>query len=144
MRDLHSAITTTASIVPQGIAVETIDGDSVDMTGYDSLEVVFSSGDAGVTLGAVNKYTLIIEDSADDSTFAATEAADLIGLAGAVSIPVTEDAICGKTLRFGYIGGKRYVRASITGAGTLGTDTIWSANLIQSNAAVQPCADQLA
>lgn len=100
------------SISAQAIAsATTVDGSSVDTTGYDEAIVVV---DAGTFTGASPSAAVIVEDSADDSTFAAitgaaftaiTTANDVAVYVGVVRIP--RDATA------------RYIRASVTTSGTI-------------------------
>lgn len=62
-------------------------------------------------------FTVLIEDSADNATFAAVDDANLIGTEALASFDFSNDNVCRK---IGYTGGKRYVRATITPANNTG------------------------
>jgi len=99
---------------------------SVDMLGYNSLAFVVNVGIEGDTLSGSVKFDLEIEESADDSTFADSAAADVwsksITAAGAAaSTPwATLDAIAEAPAQHvcHYLGTARYVRCVINATGT--------------------------
>jgi len=86
------------SIAPQALTA-TADGSGVDTLGFESVTLI-AHGD-GTIVGNIE-----LEESADNVTFTAAAAADVIGTNNsAVNATDTEITI-------GYIGSKRYVRAA--------------------------------
>lgn len=87
----------------------------VDMQGFDALDIEVICAtvtDAGTTAG----FTVKLQEADVTAAASFTDVATADGVNGAVSVTVTSDAaddsIAGV---LGYIGGKRYVRASATG-----------------------------
>jgi hypothetical protein len=100
------------------------DGDSVDLQGFDSVTFVAVVGVGGITFTGVNKITLEVEHSDDDSTFADCVAADTLGedsagVFGSLISAAVDDAV----FTVQYVGNKRYVRPVVNFAGTHGTGT---------------------
>lgn len=121
MKDLHSNILQKVALNIQAISSDTTTvGNIIDTRGFQSCEFVNISGT--ITDG---DYALLIEhgDEANLSDAAPVADADLIGTEAAASFDADDDD--NKALRVGYIGEKRYVRASLvstntTSGGTLG------------------------
>ena len=109
MRDISKNISLAQSIDPQTISSNTTtNGTGVDVRDYDGVMVVFESNDA-VADGA---YVLGVEEADDDSTYTDVASADLIGT-------VANFSSSSEGIRaVGYIGIKRYVRATIVSTGT--------------------------
>lgn len=85
-----------------------------DILGYGSCTLAMITG---VLSDADATFTLLIEDSADGSTWAAVDDAYLIGTEVLGSFQFDDDSECRK---IGYVGPKRYVRATITPANNTG------------------------
>jgi len=116
MRDLMNKLHFKPAFAP-GAAVtdDTAIVSSVcDRSGYESVVLAYIVGtnaDANMT------SALLIEDSADNSTFAAVADADLNGTETLGAFNYADDGECRK---IGYTGGKQYVRATITPSGNTG------------------------
>lgn len=122
-KDLHSNVAVSVSLAP---AVRTADtnGTGVDLSKYESAEVIFNVGAEGVTLSGTDKIALELEESDDDVTYTDVAAADMIGEESAGTVRTLDDnAECPAVYRVGYIGSKRYVRAVLNFSGTHGTGT---------------------
>jgi hypothetical protein len=99
-RDLVSNILAGESIRPQ-VATGAVNGEEVDLRGFDSLAVVVS---VGAIVGAAGDATVTLEESdTSGSGFTAVAAGDIQG-----AEPVL---VANTAYQFGYIGTKRYVRA---------------------------------
>ncbi|MGW1039332.1 hypothetical protein [Streptomyces sp. NPDC002547] len=72
-------------------------------------------------------HTIVLEESADNSSWAAVADADLQG-----TEPAIVAADDNKVFEIGYIGAKRYVRASVTVAGAT-TGGIYGADVVLTN-----------
>jgi hypothetical protein len=87
----------------------------VDMQGYNALDIAFLNAtvtDAGAAAG----YTVKLQESDATATGGFTDVATTDGVNGVVTTSTTVDTDDDKlTAVLGYIGGKRYVRASLTG-----------------------------
>lgn len=87
----------------------------VDMMGYNSLEIALVNAtvtDAGAAAG----YTVKLQEADVTTAGSFTDVATTDGVNAAVTSQTTADADDDKlTAVLGYVGGKRYVRASLTG-----------------------------
>lgn len=106
MRDLHDNIRASVTLAP-ATRTASANGTSVDLAGFEAAEVVVATGT--ITDGT---HTIELQDSDDGATFAAVADAFLLG-----SEPAIGAADDNKTFRVGYVGGKRYLRASVTVSG---------------------------
>jgi len=102
-RDMKSNIDVMESLAPAS-RTAAVNGTGVDLRGYDSAMVVIQAGAAG---GTSPSFTFEVQESDDDSTYAAVANADLDG-----TEPVVTAAAA--AARIGYKGAKRYIRAAIT------------------------------
>jgi len=85
-----------------------------DRQGYGSLTYLIATGalaDADAT------FTVLVEDSDDNVTFAAVTDDNLLGTEALASFTFAADNKC---FKIGYVGVKRYVRATITPANNTG------------------------
>ena len=111
MNDLHNQINIATVIAPIAVSDNTAKvGTVIDNTGYRGLEYVIA---IGVCADADATFTVLLEDSSDNSTFAAVADDFLIGTEAAASFTFADD---NKNRRLGYVGGKRYTRMTITPA----------------------------
>ena len=125
MKDLHSQID-----IVEWIPAETYDADYqagvVDLLGFESAEIVLSIGAGGITFTSSNKIEFVLTHSDDDSSYSAVTADDLLGVSsvtnGIVKSLVVAHATADVT-RFGYRGGKRYLKLLADFSGTHGTGT---------------------
>ena len=87
----------------------------VDMQGFNALDVAFVN--ATVTdAGAAGGYTIKLQEADVTTSVRFTDVATTDGVGGTVTTSTTVDTDDDKlTAVLGYIGGKRYVRASLTG-----------------------------
>jgi hypothetical protein len=128
MRDLKSNIKPMQSLVPIS-RTAAANGAGVDVSGFNSAVVVFSSGAIGGT--AAPTFTFEVQESTDNVSFTAVADADIRGVE-----PVVTAA--NQVSMVGYIGYKRYIRAVLkTVSGT--TPTLdCSATVILGNPASVP------
>lgn len=125
MKDLHSQID-----IVELIPAATYDADNtpaaVDLLGFESAEIALAIGAGGITFTTNNKIEFVMTHSDDNSTYAPVTADDLLGVAsvssGIVKSLVAAHATADVT-RFGYKGGKRYVKMLADFTGTHGTGT---------------------
>jgi hypothetical protein len=116
MRDLANRVHLQPAFAPKAAVTDnTAQVSSVaDLSGYRSLMLALITG---VQTDADATFTTLIEESSDNSTFTAVDDADLIGTEALASFQFDDDGECRK---IGYVGGKRYVRATITPANNTG------------------------
>lgn len=146
MEDIHSCLTLTKLL---GAAVYSADANSgwVDLQGYDAAEIALSIGVGGITFDATNKISFVLEhaDATDQSDAATVTDADLLGVSSTsngIVKALTAAHAAAAVYRFGYKGGRRYLRFTADFSGTHGTGTPISSTLIKGEAWVGPTANQ--
>jgi len=111
-QDLMNNIKLVQTIAPitktTGLSGDTTEGTGVDTAGYESCTFHFNIGAAVDTSDADYK----LQESADNITFTDVASTDIIGSDTILSLTNTTGA--NATLKKGYIGTKRYVRAYLT------------------------------
>ncbi|HEU4752058.1 MAG TPA: hypothetical protein VFU47_03040 [Armatimonadota bacterium] len=111
MRDLHNNIDVRRAISPVSVADNTAQvSQIIDRQGYEALEFAIATGSLG---DADATFTVLVEDGdqANLSDAAAVADTDLLGTEAEAGFTFADDD---KTRRIGYVGGKRYVRLTIT------------------------------
>lgn len=137
MRDLYHNVKATQVVVP-ATQTATVTSSAIDMKGYDSLSVLFDVGNSGDTLSGSVFWTLKLQDSDDDSVYADVGTSGLLNSTATTVIDApSEDSLA---VAFGYIGGKRYVKAVATKTGTHTNGTPMGVIALQGNAAQRPVA----
>lgn len=116
MRDLMNRVHVTPAFAPKAaVADNTAQVSTVaDLKGFGSCMLAMITGtnaDADVT------YTVLIEDSDDNSSFAAVADEYLNGTELLAGFQFDDD---GESRKIGYTGIKRYVRATVTPANNTG------------------------
>tara|TARA_R110000824_G_scaffold39381_6_gene119198 strand:- start:1571 stop:2014 length:444 start_codon:yes stop_codon:yes gene_type:complete len=133
MKDLANNVNVTQSIVPAVLAADS-NGTGADLQGYESATIILDVGVEGVTLSTTNKVEFILQDSADNSTFAAVTSASSVtnGSVDSSGIFFTADgnADIPAVSVIGYVGGARYVRVVADFSGTHGTGTPIGATIV--------------
>lgn len=116
MRDLHNDINIVQVLPPVAITDNTARvGTVVNNVGFDAVEYVINIGtlaDADAT------FTVLLEDSADNITYAPVVDDFLIGTEAAASFTFANDNV---PKRLGYNGSKQYTRMTITPANNTGS-----------------------
>lgn len=117
-RDLHNNIHPVPGIAPAAPITDNAAFVSaiVDTKGYESVEFVILTGslaDADAT------FTVLVEDGAQANLSDAAAVADtfLLGTEALASFTFADD---NKVRKIGYVGGKRYVRVTVTPANNTG------------------------
>lgn len=129
MRDLKSNISYSETLAPAS-RTAAVNGTGVDLAGYESASVVIEAGAAG---GTTPSFTFEVQDSDDNTTFAAVPNADLQG-----TEPVVTAA--GAPVKVGYLGTKRYLRVAITAVSGTGPTLVCAAGVVKGNPASAPVA----
>ncbi len=116
MRDLHNDINIVQVLPPVAITDNTARvGTVVNNVGYDAVEYVINIG----TLADVDAtFAVLLEDSADNVTYAPVVDDFLIGTEVAASFTSANDNV---PKRLGYNGSKQYTRMTITPANNTGS-----------------------
>jgi hypothetical protein len=136
-KDLHNNIDIKRAISPVSVSDNTAQVSQIlDTRGYESIELVIATGsiaDADAT------FTVLIEDG-DSSTLtdaAAVSDTFLLGTEALAGFQFDDDNECRK---IGYVGGKRYVRATITPASNASA-ALFSAVWVLGNARTAPTSN---
>ena len=146
MRDLANSISMVQSLAP---AVRTADanGTGVDLQGFESGTIVVDTGIEGDTLSSTVKIDFKLEDSSDNSTFAAVTSATSVtdGTVDSNGIFLTLDANAEtpQITTIGYIGGNQYVRVVADFTGTHSNGTPVAASVIKGHPRHSTDADTL-
>lgn len=144
MKDIHSAMTAIVAI-----AAATLDADTtpaaIDLQGYDGAEIVLAIGAGGITFSGTNKVEFKLTHSDDDSTYEAVTVDDMLGLSsvgdGGIIKSLVAAHAAAAAYRFGYVGGKRYLKLLADFSGTHGTGTPIAA-VVMAQGTVNPQANQ--
>lgn len=136
MKDLHNNIKVSRAISPVSTADDTpLVSEILDTANFNANELLILTGsiaDANVTFAV-----LIEEGNASNLSDAAAVAdADLLGTEAQAGFQFDDD---NETRKIGYIGAKRYIRATITPTGN-GSAALLSAMWLQAGARVAPPA----
>ncbi len=126
MRDLYNEISAAQTLAPAA-RTASANGIGVDLQGFDAAVVVVETGT--ITDGT---HTIAVEESDDNTTFAAVAAGDLQG-----TNPAIGAADDNKVYEIGYLGKKRYIRASVTVAGAT-TGGVYGASVVRGSARKYP------
>jgi hypothetical protein len=149
MRDLHHNIGTVTAILPQTITTAggAVNSGNLDLLGFESAEFVVSVGTSGDTLSGTNKLSVKIEHAPDDDgspgTYAPVAAVNVLGATpdvNGVVLVVDDPAEDAVTHRFGYVGSGRFLKLTVTPAGTHTNGTPVSAVLVKGNPLKAPVA----
>lgn len=119
-RDLYNGTDAAQSLRPQA-RTASANGTGVDLVGYDAALVLIDVG--AWTDGT---HTFEVQDSEDNSTFAAVADEYLLGTEPAVSGAAHDDVI----YEIGYKGIKRYLRVAVTVSGAT-TGAVYGASIVR-------------
>lgn len=144
MKDLHSHITIVSAI---GNAILSADNTpvAINLQGYESAEIVLSIGIGGITFSGTNKIEFKLTHSDDDSTYTDVTTADMLGVtvgSGGIIKALTAAHAAADVYRYGYKGGKMYLKLLADFSGTHGAGTPIAANVIKGNGFSNPQANQ--
>jgi hypothetical protein len=144
MKDLHSGLKVVSLIDAVTAAADTTPV-AVDRQGYEAVEIVLSIGIGGITFSSSNKIEFVLTHSDDNSTYTNVADADMLGVSG-ISSGIIKSLIAahaaGSVHRFGYKGGKRYLKLLADFSGTHGTGTPIGANVLLGRGYNRPEANQ--
>lgn len=135
MKDLHTTTKVDQAIAP---AVYTADNTppTVDLQGCRGAEIVLNIGAGGITFSPTNKIEFKLTHSDDDSDYSAVDVDDVNGLSvvggGGIVKALTAAHAAASITKFGYKGGKRYLKLLADFSGTHGTGTPIAAVVIKA------------
>lgn len=134
MRDLANNVVVAQSIAPV-VGTADANGTGIDLAGFESATIVVNTGIEGDTLSGSVKIDFKLEDSDDNSTYAAVTSGIIDATANASGIILTLDANAEtpQVTVVGYTGGKRYVRVVADFTGTHSNGTPIAASVIKGH-----------
>ncbi len=145
MRDLHNHVSAFVLIAAAALAADNTPP-AVDTSGYESVEILLSVGVGGITFSGTNKVEFKLTHSDDDSTYTAVTSDDMLGDLTVADGGIIKSLIAAhataSAYRFGYKGGKRYLKLLADFSGTHGTATPIAAVALLGHAAIKPTAAQ--
>lgn len=118
---------------------------AVDRRGYEAVTLALGIGVGGITFSDTNKIEFVLSHSDDDSTYEAVTGDDLIGrptVTDGIIKALTAAHAAAAVYRFGYVGGKRYLKLLADFSGTHGTGTPIAATAILEEGFSNPQAAQ--
>jgi len=145
VRDLHSNIDIVTAIFPVLVLdATTPDAAEVDLRGFNSAEVEISVGLKSADAGTI---TIQLTHADDDGTgvagdYANVAAADVLGVTPSSGIIHTvdcdADASTSNVFRYGYIGGKRFIKITVAEAGDNANGVILGVNVVKGHPDLGP------
>lgn len=144
MRDLHSSVAIATLIGAAALNADNTPA-AVDLQGFDAAEILLFIGIGGITFSGTNKVEFKLTHSDDDSTYTDVTTADMLGVTVAsdgIIKALTSAHAAAASYRFGYVGGKRYLKLLADFSGTHGTATPIAAAVLKGAANLKPQAAQ--
>ena len=144
MKDLHSNIALALLIEAAVLAADNTPV-AVDLQGFDAAEIALHIGAGGITFTGTNKVEFKLTHSNDGTNYDAVEAKDVLGEASVGSGGIIKALIAAhasaSVYRFGYVGGRRYLKLLADFSGTHGSGTPIAAAVIKGHPHVSPVAN---
>ncbi|MCF1452290.1 hypothetical protein ACQZ61_04120 [Agrobacterium vitis] len=144
MKDLHSNISRVVAIGNATLAADNTPA-AIDLRGYDSAEVCLDIGAGGITFSSTNKIEFVLTHSDDGTTYTNVADADMLGvssISNGIIKALTSAHAAAAVYRYGYKGGKRYLKLLADFGGTHGAGTPIAASVILGNGFGNPQANQ--
>jgi len=134
MKDLYNHIEFVQAIKPVLVLDNTVPAAAtVDLAGFNSAVIELSVGLKSADAGTI---TLKAEHS-DTTSFADVAAADMQGVTPAEGVIYTIDAdsddSTSRIVKFGYVGGKRYLKLTIAGVGANANGVILGVTVVKGH-----------
>lgn len=134
MKDLYNHIEFVQAIKPVLVSDATVpDAATVDLAGFNSAVIELSVGLKSADTGTI---TLKAEHS-DATNFANVAAADMQGVTPAEGVIYTIDAdsddSTSRIVKFGYVGGKRYLKLTIAEVGANANGVILGVTVVKGH-----------
>lgn len=149
MKDLHSNIDVVAAFYPVLILDSTVpDAAEIDLQGYNSAEIEVSIGVKSADTGTVTFTVTHADDDGDGSadSYANVDEDDMLGVTPSSGVILTVDLdgdAADETSiikRFGYVGGKRFIKITVAEVGSNSNGVIMGCNVIKGHPLDAPVA----
>lgn len=144
MKDIHSDFTRRIAIAAAVLSADPTPP-AVDLRGYDAVEILLDIGVGGITFSGTNKIEFKLTHSDDDVTYTDVVTADMLGVtvaAGGIIKSLIAAHAAAAVYRYGYKGGKRYLKLLPDFSGTHGTGTPMAASVLLGRGHNSPQANQ--
>lgn len=145
MKDIHSGMSVAVAIGNEVLSADNTPP-AIDLIGYNAAEILLAIGVGGISFSGTNKIEFKLTHSDDGSTYTAVELKDVLGVAsvgdGGIIKALTSAHAAAAAYRFGYKGGKRYLKLLADFGGTHGTGTPIAALVIKGWGHDNPQANQ--
>lgn len=144
MKDIHSEISVATLIGAATLSADNTPA-AVDLIGFQGAEIVLAIGVGGITFSGTNKVEFKLTHSDDDSTYTDVTTDDMLGVtvaSGGIIKSLVAAHAAAASYRYGYKGGKRYLKLLADFSGTHGTGTPIAAVVIKGEAEREPTANQ--
>jgi len=132
MKDIHSQFKRVVAIGAAALAADNTPA-AIDLRGFNAAEILLDIGVGGITFSGTNKIEFVLTHSDDDVTYDAVAAADILGgsvATGGIIKALTAAHAAAAVYRFGYKGGRRYLKLLADFSGTHGTGTPIAASVL--------------
>ena len=133
-RDLHNNIEVVEAIAPEALDDDNTPA-AIDLQGAEAVELVLHIGVGGITFTGSNKVEFKLTHSDNDSTYDPVDVDDVQGVdsvgTGGIIKSLTSAHAAASVSKFGYVGGKRYLKLLADFGGTHGTGTPMSAVVVK-------------
>lgn len=144
MKDIHSRSSAVLAFGPGVLSADNTPG-AIDLRGFTAAEILLAIGAGGITFDSTNKIEFVLTHSDDDVTYTNVATADVRGgasVTNGIIKALTAAHAAAAVYRFGYVGGKRYIKLLADFSGTHGTGTGLSAVVFRDLAQQAPTANQ--
>lgn len=144
MKDMHSRVSVATLIAAATLAADNTPA-AVALAGYNSAEILLAIGAGGITFSGTNKIEFTLTHSDDDATYSEVTTADMLGVTvaeGGIIKSLIAAHAAGASYRFGYKGGKSYLKLLANFSGTHGTGTPIAAMVLLGDGDIAPTANQ--
>jgi hypothetical protein len=134
MKDLFHLVDTILSIAAAAYSDDNTEV-AVDIQGFNAAIIEIHIGVGGITFTSTNKIEFKLTHSDDNSSYSAVTVDDMIGLSnvgtGGIIKSLTTAHAAGTVERFGYRGGKRYLKLLADFGGTHSSPTPLAASIVK-------------
>lgn len=120
MRDLYHNLL-PAQVINPGTYTTTRTSTAIDTQGFNSALVLYAIGQCGDTLSGSLYWTLKLQHSDDDVSYADVAATDVLN--SSLTVTIDSSSKDRQVYAFGYQGGKRYLKAVATPTGSHSSGT---------------------
>lgn len=144
MQDMHSE-TSVASAIDAAVYSADNTPAAIDLQGFSAAEIILAIGAGGITFTGTNKVEFVLTHSSDGSAYTNVATADMLGVtvaSGGIIKSLVAAHAAAAAYRFGYRGGKRYLKLLADFSGTHATGTPIAATVLRGEAENAPTANQ--